>query len=258
LVVTRTDAVIAGLCSWATARASAAELAELRDNPGMPSDTTPASGFLKNSDDQTVLALAAVCRAIAAAGRPTAPYRDWGIVAAGNLFGREGIYQALSSFRKDGAWGITPHMIPHHSLHAASGTISQALQMHGPNFGIGGGPNAAAEALLTAATLISEDALPGLWVVLSGHEPEYLPGVQKPDAPVATKCLAVAIGLQSPSSAGCASFLHVAIEKAPANWPALTLPSLMAALETKNATGHWALSSGGWAVLGGADGRGQA
>jgi hypothetical protein len=257
-VAKRGGAVALGLCGWATARASAAELAVLRGNPGLPGDRALVPGFLKNSDDQTVLALAVISEAINSLGRPTDFYRDWGIIAAANLFGRSGTFQALLSFRKDGAWGITPHMIPHHSLHAVSGTVSQALQMHGPNFGIGGGPNAAAEALLTAATLISEDNLPGLWVVMTGHEPECLPSVEYPDAQLATDCLAAAIAVQSPISADCASFLHIARASAPAGWPTITLPDFLAALETKRAVGHWALPGGGWAVLGGADGREQA
>jgi hypothetical protein len=256
--VKRGGAVALGLCGWATAQATAADLAALRGNPGLPNDRALTPGFLKNSDDQTVLALAVISAAIHSLARPTDAYRDWGVVAAANLFGRAGTLRGLLNFRKDGAWGITPHMIPHHSLHAVSGTISQALQIHGPNFGIGGGPNAAAEAMLTAATLISEDDLPGLWVVMSGHESECLPNMEYPDAPIATKCLAVAVALQSPSSADFTSYLHVAPNHAPVTWPKLSLPGFLAALDKKVAAGHWALPSGGWAVLGGADGRAAA
>ena len=55
-----------------------------------------------------------------------------------------------------------------------SGTVSQALKVHGPNFGVGGGPAGVAEALLTADARCSTGAaLPGVWVVLtvSGSRP---------------------------------------------------------------------------------------
>ena len=113
---------------WATARASAGRILDFRKNPGLPAGYDPPSGFAKNSDDQTVLALAVICQALASAQRPAAYYEEWGVIAAPNLFGRSGTYQALLNFRADGAWGISPHMIPHHSLHAVSGTISQALR----------------------------------------------------------------------------------------------------------------------------------
>ena len=163
------------MAGWATARASSDQLAALRKIPVVPADKDLAAGFLKNSDDQTVLALTVVSRAMGLLKRPTASYHDWGVLAAANLFGRSGTFQSLSSFRKDGAWGVTPHMIPHNSLHAVSGTVSQALGIHGPNFGTGGGPKAVAEAFLAAATIISENRLPGLWVLMSGHDPECLP-----------------------------------------------------------------------------------
>src|SRR5438067_465552 len=71
--------------------------------------------------------------------------------------------------------GLSPHFIPHRSQHAISGTISQALKIHGPNFGAGGGPGAAAEALLAGAVLLEGSRLPGVWVVLTGWDPEYVP-----------------------------------------------------------------------------------
>ena len=67
---------------------------------------------------------------------------------------------------------MSPHLIPHRSLHSLSGTVSQALKVHGPNFGSGGGPHGAADALLTAAALLNGSRLPGVWVVLTGWDPE--------------------------------------------------------------------------------------
>jgi hypothetical protein len=57
-------------------------------------------------------------------------------------------------------------------MHAVSGSISQALGIHGPNLGVGGGPNGAAEIFMAAATLLADKKLPGLWVILTGFDPE--------------------------------------------------------------------------------------
>jgi hypothetical protein len=239
------------MAGWATARASSDQLAALRKIPVVPADKELVAGFLKNSDDQTVLALTVVSRAMGSLKRPTASYHDWGILAAANLFGRSGTFQSLSNYRKDGAWGITPHMIPHHSLHALSGTISQTLGIHGPNFGIGGGPKAAAEAFLAAATIISENRLPGLWVLMSGHDPECLPSAAYPDRQVPTTCLAAAIALEPLVDSNFTSYLRVwGGCDPPADWPEFNLADFLNALETKIPRGRWTLPGCGRVLLG--------
>ena len=86
--VSKRGSVAVGLAACATARATSAQLALLRKDPGLPADKTLTPGFLKNSDDQTVLALVAVSRAMRALNQATVGYQDWGIVAAANLYGR--------------------------------------------------------------------------------------------------------------------------------------------------------------------------
>jgi hypothetical protein len=81
----------------------------------------------------------------------------------------------LQRFADEGAWGLSPHFIPHRSQHAMSGTISQALKIHGPNFGAGGGPNGVLEALRAGAVLLHGDRLPGVFVIVTDWEPEFLP-----------------------------------------------------------------------------------
>jgi hypothetical protein len=247
----RGSAVILGLSGWATARASVDELAALRKSPTIPADTELSPGFLKNSDDQTVLALAVLSQAMTSLDRPTASYQDWGVVASSNLFGRAGTFQSLLSFRKDGAWGITPHMIPHHSLHAVSGTISQALRIHGPNFGVGGGPDGVAETFLAAATMISENNVPGLWAVMSGHYPEYLPTGCYQDAQTPITCMAAAFALQPVINAKFVSYLHISGGDVPSEgWPKFTLPDSLDMLDSKIPKGRWALPGRGWALMG--------
>jgi len=228
---------------WATAQASSEQVANLRRNPGLPAGYELPAGFLKNSDDQTVLALVVVSQALAAREHPRGSHSEWGVLAAPNFFGRSGTHQALVSFRKDGAWGISPHMIPHHSLHAASGTISQTLGMHGPNFGVSGGPNAAAEAFLIAATLVSENTMPGLWVVLTGHEWEWLPGEEGKDAQNECACLAVALALES-----CADGSKPCLYVSPQNdekQADFTLSGFVNALHTHQSTFSWRLPACG-------------
>src|SRR5205823_2855913 len=100
-------------------------------------------------------------------------FTDWGVLAAPRYLGRSAMAVALQRFAAEGAWGLSPHLIPHHSLHSVSGTISQALKINGPNIGVGGGPGSGAEAFLAATALLSAGQVPGVWVVLTGWDPEY-------------------------------------------------------------------------------------
>jgi hypothetical protein len=156
----------------AVVRVSLASLAELRRNPGpIHGEPLPVS-LLKHADEQTVAGLSAVYQAIAKAGWHSTCFQDWGVIAAPRFLGRPAMQAALRRFAAEGAWGVSPHLIPHRSLHSVSGTVSQALKIHGPNFGVGGGPNATVEALLAATALLQGKQLPGVWVVLSCLKPE--------------------------------------------------------------------------------------
>jgi hypothetical protein len=163
-------AVSCGLAAHAFRRAEVEQLAELRRQPGPAPTPIPAS-LLRHSDEQTVVALAAVLLAIERSSLPW-DFAEWGTVAAPRFVGRTSVAHSLPGFLAEGAWGVSPHLIPHHSVHSVSGTISQALALHGPNFGACGGPNADEEALLAAVTLLHEARLPGVWVVLSRLCPE--------------------------------------------------------------------------------------
>jgi hypothetical protein len=75
-------------------------------------------------------------------------------------------------FFTEGAWGVSPQVVPYHALHAVSGAISQALALRGPNFGAGGGPGAVGEALVGALALLESLSLPGVWVAGTRLMPE--------------------------------------------------------------------------------------
>src|SRR5207249_3269078 len=123
---------------------------------GPPGGKPFPTAFLKPSDEQTVVAVAAVLQAAQQPGLERVNFADWGVIAAPRFLGRINATDTIYKFETGGAWKAPPLFVAHRSLHAVSGTISQALQSKGPNFGVGGGLNAPAEGLLTALTLLDE------------------------------------------------------------------------------------------------------
>jgi len=205
--------------------------------------------FLKHSEDQTVLALHAVLTTIADAGWQHQSFVDWGVVAAPNFFGRISIARTAERFQTEGAWGISPHLIPHQSLHAVSGTISQALQIHGPNFGVGGGPNSGADAFLLAATLLADGGPPGLWLILSGYEAELVP--VPVNATPAPHCHGVALALTAAGENTDGRFLSIHHAR-PSVSPSALYPDFHLASFAEDLTsgaGHWRLSDSHWLEL---------
>ncbi len=179
-----------------------ATIGELQAARGQPHPLTGKPfppGTFKHTDEQTVAALLAVWQAMKTMGPDAGPFTDWGVLAAPRFIGRTAMAQTLERFATEGAWGISPHLIPHRSLHTISGTISQVLGIHGPNFGIGGGPGSASEALLAVPPLLAFERLPGLWLVLTCWSKEPIP--QRGQAPIYPgPCVAVALALAPASS----------------------------------------------------------
>ena len=135
--------------------------------------------LLRQAEDQTVVSLAAVRAALGRLDdRDPARFDGWGILAASRFLGRSGLVQAIAGFQSEGVWSVSPHLIPHLTLHSPAGTLSQAMGIHGPNLGIGGGPGSAFEGFLTALTWIGSGLVPGLWLVLTGWSPEFVPGLR--------------------------------------------------------------------------------
>lgn len=244
---TQEVAVCCRVAAYAAFRADAEEVARLRRDP-CPTGMSPLAVALhKHAEDQTALALAAVLRASAQRGWSGDGFTSWGVVAAPQFYGRHGIAQAIARFGQEGAWGISPHLIPHQSLHAVSGTISQVLKIHGPNFGTGGGPDSAPDALLLATALLAEGAVPGVWLVLTGYESEWLPADGGRPAPPMPTALAAALALV-PASPGEDSFvLHIGPVHGDAagDVPAFRLADLVDALTDQKACGsaRWQLSA---------------
>ncbi len=204
-------------------------------------------GLLRHADEQTVAGAVAVYQAIQSAGWEGRSFSRWGVIAAPCYLGRMALPQALERFRQEGAWGISPHLIPHRSLHSLSGTLSQALQIHGPNFGVGGGPTAVGEAFLLAASLLADD-LPGLWVILTGYSPagRLVDQDNCVHGSYSGNCRAVALALQQFRGADSDSFLTLKKAKNLRKYPLLTLDEIFLALQG-NWIGQksWSLPHGG-------------
>lgn len=188
------SAIRCDILAYAAIQASATDIATLRQQlPGTWVGKS-ASSLLKHSDEQTLTALAALFKAITDYKLQADAFTDWGIVAAPRYLGRLAVAAAIRRFAVEGAWGVSPHLIPHRSLHSVSGTISQLLKIHGPNVGVGGGPGGAIEALSTAAALLACDRLPGVWVVMTAWLSE--PEPDQNDEPAGSRlCNALALAL---------------------------------------------------------------
>jgi hypothetical protein len=195
--LSRPPAGTAGCCDVAAVgvvRATLECLPALRQNPGVAPGGPLPPALLKHADEQTVVGLAAVLQAVLQYPLTETSFTDWGVLAAPRFQGRLALAAALTRFAAEGAWGLSPHLIPHRSLHAISGTVSQALKIHGPNFGVGGGPGSAAEAVLAAVALLGGRDLPGVWVVMTGWNPEPVPDREGRTTTPAV-CSAVALAL---------------------------------------------------------------
>jgi hypothetical protein len=173
------------------------QLAESRRRPGPvpPGWSQLAPTLLKASDEQTVAGVCAVLSAITEQGGASpAEYVGWGAVVASRFLGRSQLVNALQKFHDEGVWGVSPHLIPHYALHSPSGTLSLALGLKGPNLGIGGGADAAIQGFLTALSWLDEGSLEGVWLVLTGHTPEFVPGPSGL-ATTDSRCEALALAL---------------------------------------------------------------
>jgi hypothetical protein len=131
---------------------------------------------------------------VQSAGLEETSFADWGVVAGACYLGRTVLAAAMAKFATSGAWSVSPHLIPNHTQHCLSGSVSVALKSHGLNLGVGGGPETVSQTFLAAASFADDDRLPGLWIVLTGHAPE--PFSTTPDgATVFPVCHALALAV---------------------------------------------------------------
>jgi hypothetical protein len=189
--------IVCDLAAHGAVRVPLAAVGELRRQPGPAGVASLPTNFLKHSDEQTVVGLSAILHAIANHGLRGQGFADWGVLAAPRFLARSTMITSLQRFQAEGAWGVSPHMIPHRSLHSLSGTVSHALQMRGPNFGVGGGHSGAVEVLPTAVSLVECGQVPGVWVVWTAQEPDGAMDLAGQCDP-GTICRAFAVALTPP------------------------------------------------------------
>jgi hypothetical protein len=250
-------ALSANLLGWGTARADCAAIAGMRKKlPTWAPADTPGH-FLKYSDEQTVLAVAAVDQAICSAELDAKQFENWSIVAAPRFIGRIAGVGTLARFERGGGPAISPHVIPQHSLHSISGALSILLSSRQPNFGVGGTGDSLAEGLFAALTF-PEGNREGILLVATAWEPE--PQLDNEgsctNSPV---CHAVALALEATAAGSGCGNLHLNFgdglidARRKVHWfeNAAGLASRLAALVPGGPTGYfaWRLPWGATLVL---------
>lgn len=158
----------------ALVEARLSEVGGLRDRGSPPGCPTLPPRFLRHADEHTVVGMHAVLAALATHPAP-APIQSHGIVAAPCQAGRLAGAKTLVAYAAGGGVAVSPHVVPQCSLHSVAGAVSVALGMHGPQLGVGGGPEALGEGLLVAASLLAgrgDSACTGVWLVATEWDEE--------------------------------------------------------------------------------------
>ena len=194
------DSSTCELRAFGVVEATAEDVAELRKQPGPSGGLSPPANLLNHAEDQTVVALAAVLCAIHDGGLTGQSFTDWAVVGAPRFPGRVSFASSMEKFRRQSALSVSPLIIPFQSLHAVSSMISLALRIHGPSLGVGGGFDGLTQALLLGLSLRQAQDVGGVWVVVTGWDPEALP-VHEEANTTRPVCRAAALAL-FPEAAG--------------------------------------------------------
>lgn len=151
---------------------------------------------MRHMEDQTVAAMEAVRQARAM--NPHLSFGNWAVLACPLLPGRATFCENLKRYAEEGAFAISPQVIPQCSLHSLPGQLSIVLGAHGPNLGIGGWPGTEEQVWSTAWAIEKAVQPDGLWLVWTCRQSD-LPGL--PDSH-RIKALALAVRRPGPSD-GC-------------------------------------------------------
>jgi hypothetical protein len=197
----------AGITAHAAFAARLSEIGGLRDG-GCPAGGPPLPArFLRHCDEQTVVGIHAVLRAMALLPRPVGDCDRDAVVAASCQAGRIMAAKSLAQLKVGGAVTVSTHIVPQASLHSLAGAVSVALGMHGPHLGVSGGPDALAEGLLAAITLTHTTGCPRTWLVVTewDDEPVLDAGGEPAGDPL---CRGLAIAIEPGGAAALALGLH--------------------------------------------------
>jgi len=190
------------IAAHALVECRASALGELRGRTAPDGCPPIPPRFLRHADEHTVVGLHAVLGAIAA-GPAQADLARHAVVAAPCQSGRLAAARTLAQLPAGGAVTVSPHVVPQCSLHSVAGAVSVALGMHGPHLGVGGGPDALAEGLLAAATLLAhgDPECPATWLVATDWDEE--PALDQTGTPQGDPvCRALAVQLLPAGTAG--------------------------------------------------------
>ena len=203
--------IACGIAAHAFVEARLSQLGPLRDQPGPEGSPALPSRFLRHCDEQTVVAMQAMLAAIAALPADRRDCSGHGVVAASCQAGRLATAASLAKLRTQGAVSVSPHIVPQCSLHSIAGAVSVALGMHGPNVGIGGGPDAVAEGLFAAVSFLQPGGgadTAGTWLVVSDWVDE--PTLDASGAAVGDPaCRALALCLEPAAAAAVSLAVHL-------------------------------------------------
>ena len=182
----------------ATVTCRAAGIGVLRE-ASVPGAPPLPPRFLRHADEHTVVGIRAVQAAMAALGQSPGNPRSgasdrFAVVAAPCGAGRPGSARTLVNLREGGPVTVSPHVVPQCSLHALASAVSVGLRIHGPNIGVGGGPEALSEAFVTTLSLLDEPGVEGCWLVLTAWDEEPVLD-DRGDVPGDAVCRGVALAL---------------------------------------------------------------
>jgi hypothetical protein len=177
-----------------TARLTMEELAESRRELLQCLPRPLSSQLLRHSDEQTLTSLMAISEAIRTANMTDTDFHDWAVASSSRNLGRSAFAAVIDKYREQGPWGVSVQVIPHCTAHAVSGTISLALNCHGPCIGAGGGVDGEIESLISTACILRRPGWFGAWIVFSGWSPELT--IDSAGRPTSDSlCLAAAIAV---------------------------------------------------------------
>jgi hypothetical protein len=185
--------VEATVLASATASARLGEFPALRKLPPRFAGSNVPGHFLKHADEQTVVALEALRRAIEQFGLDAREQTDWGVIAAPRYIGRLASVEIVRRFAQNGGSTVATHAAAQFSLNSIAGAASIVLGIRGPSLGVGGGSWSIGDGLVAALTLFDPACTPGVWLLLTEWEPE--PIMQPGGSPIDGICRAVALAI---------------------------------------------------------------
>lgn len=234
-----------GIAGHAVCEARLSEIAALRDTAVPPGVPALPPRFLRHCDEQTVVGMHAVVRALAALPQAGGSLAGDAVVAASCQAGRIMAAKSLALLKTGGAVTVSTHIVPQASLHSVAGAVSVALGMHGPHLGVSGGPDALSEGLLSAITLAATAGAPRVWLVVTewDDEPTLDATGAATDDPL---CRALAIAIEPGCEAALTLAAHFPTTPVPAAASAGDLVAFTRALEMCGPGGaliSWTLAS---------------